>query len=280
MPSKNRYQQFIEEAEREISAKAAAAAAAASGAAKGFLNGATYDNGGAAAGALNVPASYYGGSIDIPSQLMEIGRKNFKREHKDFYTKYPQTNAVSEALGSMFGGAAVATPVTKGAMLAGKGVLKGVDFLRMVLEARKIRKAYNAVKANPFKGNAQDILIKIRPIGQDPFLIKKGAITGTAENPIVSGLRLAEYTGVYNNFGLTKGIWGHNLKADNYTILPKVLRKLKPFEVMGTRQRWRYPTGTGRNYMTVFGKDNQGQKSLLTHFIENEGAAGKMSPKR
>jgi hypothetical protein len=203
---------------------------------------------------------------------MEIGSKDFKREHRDFYGEYPKTNAVAEVLGSMFTGADVAAPASKGA-------LKGPDLLRMVLEVHKIKKVVNALKANPFKGNADDILAVIRPIWQKPYVIKRGHITGTMDNPILQEKRLFEDTGVYKNFGLTKGMFKHGMKADNYTILPKALRRLKPFEVMDKRQRWRYPTGTGRNYRTVFSKDNQGQNSLITHFVEDEGVIGKMSEK-
>jgi hypothetical protein len=90
MPDK--YHKLIEEAQKELEANsaiyrekasnpAAKAKTLTKGIAMALLNGATYGNGASVAGALNMPASYYSGSTDLPSST---ARKNIKRGIKTF----------------------------------------------------------------------------------------------------------------------------------------------------------------------------------------------------
>jgi hypothetical protein len=179
----------------------------------------------------------------------------------------------------MLGGAAAAGAATKGALMAGKGALKGVDLIRMVLEGRKIKRAYNAVKANPFAGQADDVMATIRPVGGKTYTIKRGAITGTPENPIVQGLQLKKDTGIYGNFGLTKTIVKHNTAQKDVTALSRILRQYHPAEVVKTKDVYRVPI-KGNMFRTVFGINRDGSKTLITHFLDDDIAGKILSKKR
>jgi hypothetical protein len=261
----NKYHKLIGQAQKEPAAKAKTLT---KGIAMALLNGATHGKGASAAGALNAAASYYSGGTDLPSRLMNYGKEEYKKEHKDFYGKYPQTNAIAEALGSMFGGAVTGGAATKGAMLAGKGALKGIDLIRMVLEGRKIKRAYNAVKANPFAGNADDVMATIRPRKMGAYTIKRGEIAGTPENPIYQGLALKKATGNYNNFGLTKFILKHEGKSSELTELSRMLRQYHPVEITKAKEVYRAPINNNI-FRTIFGINKNGDKTMITHFKED-----------
>ena len=234
-----------------------------------LYNGLTFGAGKQAAGISNIMANLATGNRDF-RQNYKQGKEDFEKDLAEVKEKYPISSVLAELAGGVLSGGAVA-----------KLLSKGLSIGQILKEQHKIKKAYNAVKSNPFAGKSEDVLVKLKPNGET-FEINRGAIVKdplTGEF-ITSGRRLRELTQGkhYGNFGLTKTIFKHNIQPEEIASIPKILRQYNPAETIDGKIVYRTLDKEGNSYRQVWGIRPDETKRMITFFKEDK--VGKLLSKK
>lgn len=125
-----------------------------------------------------------------------------------------------------------------GAALTGGTFAKaGYNQANMVYNGYKIGKSYDKLRENPYLGNGQDVIARMKNHNGEPVMLQRGeAIPDANGNVIVHGNALGRETGTIRNFGLDKGIYRHGISRADAQRIPRIIKQ-KPVEV---NQRGQY----------------------------------------
>lgn len=114
-----------------------------------------------------------------------------------------------------------------GAALTGKALATtGYNQANMMYNGYKIGKNYDKLRENPYQGNAQDVIARMKNHNGEPVVLQRGeAIPGTNGEVIVHGKTLGRETGTIQNFGLDKGIYRHGINRADAQRIPRAIQQ-------------------------------------------------------
>ena len=100
----------------------------------------------------------------------------------------------------------------------------------MAYNGYKIGKKYDQLVEDPFQGNGNDVIARMKNHNDEPVVLQRGeAIQGPNREVIVSGKELKRVVGTKRNYGLDKGIYKHGVSRTDAQRIPRIIQQ-KPVE--------------------------------------------------
>ena len=137
--------------------------------------------------------------------------------------KKPQEREMAQTAGNIvqWGGNAVA-----GGALA----KAGLNQANIAYNGYKIGKKYDQLVEDPFQGNGNDVIARMKNHNDEPVVLQRGeAIQGPNGRVITSGNELKRVVGTKRNYGLDKGIYKHEVSREDAQRIPRIIQQ-KPME--------------------------------------------------
>ncbi len=193
----------------------------------------------------------------------------------------PETTWGQIATGTIGG---MAAPLIMSAPAAVKGLgqmlyEQGVKSLTDFKDARQIAQQYKALKKNPLRGNADDVMATIHIENEDPVTLKRGAAIVRGKDTITSGNILRSEAGTRRNYGLNKAIYKHDLSKGDVKKLPKILRQYKPADV-STGGKKIYVVQDEENPLVVVTSPTSDGWTVVSMYRETRNPERKISSKK
>ena len=192
---------------------------------------------------------------------------DYRKEQEAWARAHPIVAFTASGMGAALSGGAA---LKSGKWLFGKAGAIAANEYNIYKEKRQLKRAYEAVKVNPFAGKSEDVLAVLKPNGQI-YNVSRGAI---AKDPftgdiIVQGKELRKQTGSFGNYGLTKTVFKHNITPAELGRLPRILRNYNPINISRDRIVYRTYGYNGDTYRQVWGFRPDGSRRLITFFKED-----------
>ena len=113
--------------------------------------------------------------------------------------------------------------------VAGRKLGESVSVLKNTYD---IGKQYDHLLKDPLRGQATDVITKIRVQGEEPVFLRRGAaMIDDTGRVVTSGRTLSKTTGTSRNYGLNKIIYKHDITKDEARQIPQILRQYEPSEI-------------------------------------------------